>query len=362
MAQTYKTPFTIQTGQVAGGTQSSFIVPVSISDARIKTIANGGHADNGNDIRPYSDASLATPLTYVKEFYDGVNGIWIGWVLVNAVDGLVIYFGYGDSALTSDGSSNAVWPTQYKQVLLMPDGSTLNLNDSTSNARNGTAGGSGPTAGTGLEDGGASFGANDSDTITIGSGAIPTTGSFSFAVKPSWASTDSVAHAIGLHASDAGGTALIQGLKYSDNKLYCGWINGGSDGRVIVNSGAYTLNQNAWNIIDLTWDSAAPATKLYLNGTQIGSTNTTNGTWNTAGRTAEIGHDPNSGFSARSCVLDVTQLSDTVISQDWITTKYNALINNSAFWSMGAEVAVGAGSGFRSRIGGGFVVREKEIE
>jgi hypothetical protein len=342
LAQSYKTPFVVATGQVPS-TQTNFPSLVVASDARFKTIANGGHVANssGYDLRPYSDAAATSALTYEMEFYDGTNGIWIGWVLVASMaDAVTIYMACGDAALSSNGSSSSTWPSQYKMVHHLGDGSSLSAVDSTSNARNGSLV-SAVTAGTGKIDGGASFGANNADSITIGTGAIPTTGSLSWWVKPAFAQNDGTSHALGLHINNGN---LFSTLKYTDNTIYMGWYNG-SEGRVAVANANYTLTQNAWNKFDLTWDSAAPATKLYLNGSQIGSTNTTNATWNTAGSGAEYGHDGGSGASLNSGLIDETQLSDTVKTANWITTEYNNQNAPNTFWTMGSESAVGGGGG-----------------
>lgn len=322
-------------------TQTSFPALVVASAARFKTIGNGGHVVTGTDIRPYSDSGLSSALTYEMEFYDGTNGIWIGWVLISSLaDAVTIYLGYGDAALNTDGSSTGTWPSQYEMVHHLPNGSSLTANDSTSNARNGSLV-STVTAGTGKIDGGASFGSNNSDSITIGSGAIPTTGSLCWWVNPSFAQNDGQSHALGLFLLNGG--QLFQTLKFSDNSLNFGWYNNGTDGRVIVANAGYTLNQSAWNKFDMTWDSAAPATKLYLNNTQIGSTNTTNGTWNSAGITAEYGHDGNTGRSLNGGLIDEMQLSNTVKTANWITTEYNNQNAPNTFWTMGSEVAVGGG-------------------
>lgn len=341
MAQTHYTPRVVQTGQVPS-TQTNFPALVLLNDARYKTIANGGHVANANgyDIRFYSDSGLTTALTFERVTYSASAGTGEFHVFVASMaDAVTVYIGYGDAALSSDASSTSTWNSNYKIVSHFANGSSLSVADSTSNARNGSL--VSGSAGTGIIDGGIVFGSNNADGVSYGTAAIPTTGSILLWLYPTWAQTDGISHAIGMNLASGN---LFQFIKYSDNSLYCGWYNG-SDGRVIVSSASYTLNQNAWNKFVFTWDSAAPASKLFLNNVQIGSTNTTNGTWNTAGAGVDFGHDANTGGSLNAGTFDEFRLMDSVLSVNGGTAAYNNEVANATFWPDGTEVAVGAATG-----------------
>src|SRR5678815_5698623 len=80
----YSIPVTINSGQVPS-TQTDFPVLVNFTDARFKTVGNGGHVQNssGFDIRPYSDAALTTAITgYELERYNASTGEVVMWVKV----------------------------------------------------------------------------------------------------------------------------------------------------------------------------------------------------------------------------------------------------------------------------------------
>ena len=105
MAFNFYKSCTIQTGKVPSS-QSSFpaLLPFISSDANLKTVGNGGHVQNANgfDIRPFSDSGLSVPLTYQLVSYDATLGIFEMWVNMTAVDGGIVYVGYGNSSLTTD--------------------------------------------------------------------------------------------------------------------------------------------------------------------------------------------------------------------------------------------------------------------
>lgn len=133
-----------------------------------------------------------------------------------------------------------------------------------------------------------SFGAT-TDRITQGSVAIPTTGSLSLWVFPNWAQADSVDHVF-FDVRIVPATSLFTIQKYLDNTIYAGWYTSSAEYRVSVASASYTLNQSRWNHFCLTWDDVANVTKLYLNGSQIGSSTATLVTWSTATRVRYIGN------------------------------------------------------------------------
>jgi hypothetical protein len=101
--------------------QANFPIFFKATDSGFRNIANGGHvrSTSGYDIRPYSDAALKNPLPFELERYDPGTGevdMWINVPLVSSVVDTVIYLGYGNAALTTDGSSPAAWDNGYKGV------------------------------------------------------------------------------------------------------------------------------------------------------------------------------------------------------------------------------------------------------
>lgn len=113
-------------------------------------------------------------------------------------------------------------------------------------------------------------------------------GLLTFWLYPTWAQSDGVEHPL-IDVRNAGANNYFTINKFSDNKLYAGWLTSGAEYRVSVASGSYTLNQNAWNCIQCLWNINTPETRLRLNGTEIGAVTSGLSVWSTSGRNFTIG-------------------------------------------------------------------------
>ncbi|MGV3723012.1 MAG: LamG domain-containing protein [Actinomycetota bacterium] len=140
-----------------------------------------------------------------------------------------------------------------------------------------------------------------SHRITAGTRAIPrTAGTLAVWWYPTFAQTDGLGHVV-FDVRDSGN--IFHLLKNGSNQLSAGWIVAATEYKVNVASANYTLNQNAWNSIVLTWDDAANETRLYLNGTLIGTTSTLV-TWTTTG-TRYIGNSSGLANDARGRLAEL---------------------------------------------------------
>lgn len=341
MAFTYYTPFTVQAGQVPGA-QSNFTVVISDTDPRFADLIHGGYVASsfGYDIRPYADVSLSTALDFELVYYNPNSGVIEMWVRVPSLsDGYVIYLAYGDPAVNTDGSTRTAWDSSFTRAFHYGNIDTGTIGDDSSQSDVDSTLTSVANVTLGLIGEAGDWDVDGLSKADLGTAALPTTGTFSMWFNPSWAQTDGSNHAIGLAAFNGIGK-LFQSLKTSSNDLALGWYNDGTDGRVIVASANYTITQGAWNHLAVTWDAATPATKAYLNGAQIGSTNATNGTWDTSGFNAYAGFDSNNVVSALA-QIDEVRLSSVVRSANWLTTEYNNQSDPTAFFAMGAQQPVG---------------------
>lgn len=111
--------------------------------------------------------------------------------------------------------------------------------------------------------------ASATDKIIQGTVAAPVTGSLSLWLYPNWAWNDTVDHYIFDVSLDASNVFQLRKFSF-DNNFYCGWYTADIDYR--VTTAASDLVQSAWNHLCLTWDDTANETKLFLAGSQIGST------------------------------------------------------------------------------------------
>lgn len=181
---------------LAGGADdSNFPCYVNITDPRLRLIANGGQVNDGTkDIAIYSDVGTFTSLmVFERVFYDGVNGIFRAWVKVPVYSSSVVkrfYTCFGNSAVVTDQSNpTGVWDANFIGVYHGGDGTTISLNDSTSNANHMTNVG-GVTAGTSNVGGGfvltgANYLLRTSSPVT----AIPVTISAAFNITTAGNST-----------------------------------------------------------------------------------------------------------------------------------------------------------------------------
>ncbi len=165
----YTSPVTIDHTKVPS-TQTDFPVLISITDARLKTVGNGGHVQNtsGYDIRPFSDTGCGTPLTFELERYNGSTGEVVMWVKIASLSSssdTVIYLGYGNSSINVDGSSTSTWSNNFLGVYHLADGTTLNVNSATG-SNNGTN--HSATATSGKIDGAGAFASASTQYIGLG--------------------------------------------------------------------------------------------------------------------------------------------------------------------------------------------------
>jgi pimeloyl-ACP methyl ester carboxylesterase len=110
MAYARKITVTVDHTKVSGGADlSNFTIPVSLTNAELKTTGNGGQVTSasGHDIAPFSDASCVSMLKFHRVSYDASAGTWIAWVKLptaSASVDTVFYIGYGNAAVTTDQS------------------------------------------------------------------------------------------------------------------------------------------------------------------------------------------------------------------------------------------------------------------
>ncbi len=330
----YQSPISINAAQVPS-TQTDFPVLVSVTDNRFKTIGNGGHVRNssGFDIRPYSDSGITTAITgYELERYNASTGEVIMSVKVGSLSSSTtpIYLAYGNSALTTDGSSTTTWSNSFLGVYHLSDGTTINFNSSTG-SNNGTGGGGShsPTATTGKIDGAGNFVAATNQWIDLGvinSAALTYSG---------WVNIPSLVNAYGrVLCVDNLSTAHTLAVK-SNGKLTVEFAATTSvfyDG-----TGSHTLSTNTWYFLAGTYNSTSGLIG-YVNAASDGTVSAngaakTNWTDHTA-----IGTDVSGGSNGFNGVIDEVRISSVARSADWITTEYNNQSAPGTFATLGTEV------------------------
>ena len=332
----YYSPITINSGQVPS-TQTNFPVLVSITDARFKTVANGGHVRNanGNDIRPYTDSACGTAITgYEKVFYDGTTGTLEMWVKVGSLSSSTTPFvlAYGDANLTTDNSRTSTWSNGFAAVYHLKNGTTLSAADSLGSF-NGTITGT-VNAVTGKIDGGAGLNGNTANRIdaTQPVTTMPLTLS-------AWFNAPSVTVEqclVGI-SDRVGPTQAIGCFLELDGVSGVQAITADSTNWVWSRKSGATAN--TWMLAHGVFASATSRT-VYLNGVagtpETTSRNATNFDTLTLGvlRNA-FGGGTNANPLNGS--LDEVRVSSVARSADWITTEYNNQSAPSTFETLGTE-------------------------
>lgn len=338
--QLYCSPVTVAGGQVPS-TQTNFPAVIKPTDNRFKTTGSGGHVANANgyDIRPYTDSSCTTAITgyeLVPGTYNASTGTFEMWVNVSSIsNGTVIYLGYGDAGISTDGSSTSTWDSHYLVVYHLPNGTALTANDSTSNANTGVI--SGATAATGQIDGGANFNTSLSWKVT-------TTNNIQF---PSVSFTAEA----WIKRTGQGGW-VEQRENGANTGRWAASIGDGAIGHVLtVYSDKSGFQNGSTNPTDGTWNHMVVVSKsgsadYYLNGavdTTGAGAILDGGSFTPSNNVVKFGFT-DTGAGGVDGVGDEFRLSDSERTASWIATEYNNMLAPNTFWTLGTENTLGGGA------------------
>ncbi len=335
MAFGYYSPLSINAAQVPT-TQTDFPVLVNVTDARFKDIAHSGHvqSSSGFDIRPYTNSTLSTAITgYELERYNASTGEVIMWVKVSSLSSSTTPFvlAYGDSGITTDGSSTTTWSNSFLGVYHLANGTVLSVNSSTG-SNNGTGHGTVgvPTATSGQIDGASAHDSVDHQYIDLGTGITPTAITQSAWVNGNF--LNSYNAVIDANLTDTKFAALLVKSTGKLAPFVTGTGTVGYDG-----TGSHTLSTSTWYLLHLTYDSSAGLV-AYVNAASDGSA-AANGNLNISGASMFIGADQADGryWDGK---IDEARIASVARSQDWITTEYNNQFAPGTFETLGAEVSV----------------------
>ena len=356
----YCRTITIDHTKVGSGTEDETQFPwlASSTISSLATVGNGGHIQNTTtesgssytgtvpaDLIFTSDSGCTTDLNWEIESYNSATGNIIAWIsnsstaLSHSAD-TVVYMCYGNSSVTTwQGNVHGVWDSHFVGVWHFPNGSSLNLNDSTSNGWN-LSNVNSVTATSTLIDGGANYGgvAQSLQNTSLNFNSSPVTYSV-WAYKSSANSGSETSLGGASTFSDPNRFALDL---YSDSNVYWDYGNfiGGS-GRV---SAGYSGHFDAWTLVDATSGGGTGGQALYFNGSSVASAGTSDTVSGSTG--FNVGNE----FAQWKDQLDEARLSNISRSAGWISTEYNtesapdkANYGSSGFYTVGAEQQAPAG-------------------
>lgn len=338
MAFSYYKQVTIDHTQCGATDSTNFPVTIFVTDADLKTVGNSGFVQsaNGYDIRPFSNSTLTTALDFELVVYTASSGKLEMYVRIPTVSHTVdtiFYLAFGDASITTDGTVTTTWNSNYMAVYHLGDGTTLSLNDSTSNANTLTNVNT-VTATGGQLGGGALFTAASTNYLTRAANAAATTLPITY---EAWFNT----------SSSASTQAMVTQSDLAGNALGAELDLRGTNSQVRVLTPSVTFADTANNSYTLnTWHQGTAIVNtvsdrtIYADGT--GAVNTTTTSATPVMNSIAIGARKTTAASQfYSGIIDEVRISAVALSADWILTQFNNQKASSTFLTFASKTAVG---------------------
>ena len=336
---------TTQRAMVSGVSDlTNYPLTVILTDTDLKTVSNDGLVSNSNgyDIGFYPDCSgVGAALKWEMESYSPTTGAIVAHVLrptlSPATDDTIGMF-YGGSFTSFQSTPSAVWDAGYKAVYHLPDGSSLNLNDSTASANN-LANINAVAAAAGKVDGGASFTSGASSRLIRSSPDFPT-GTQPRTLEGWFKMGANQTQELMGWGDNAGGTSRFAVYWDDDGKLYADCAG---------HSAAFPWTYNGnWHHIAFTFPAGATTTSGilgYFDG--VPQTMTGDGaTLATSAAEFRLGGTPaSSAGDFYTGLLDEVRISNAARTADWIITEYRNQSAPGTYISAGPRLTSAPGGG-----------------
>ena len=325
---------TITHAKVSGSSNlTNFPMLVSVTDANLKTVANGGSVGNstGNDIL-FTASDGATKLAHEIETYNPGTGQLIAWVSVPTLSpsvDTVLYVYYGNASAVNQQNPTGVWNSNYEGVWHLANGATLSGNDSTSNANNAVTL-NGSAAAAGEIDGAASLNGSSNFIEVANSSSL---NGWSQQTVSLWmkGQTESTYTRLLEKGANDEWTLIFNGEALSLENL-------GSNNVAITTSMA--VADNTWHKIDVTMDNNSRAIAIYVDGA-LNVSGTSASSASATNNNLYMGEYGAGGYFYQG-LLDEVRISNTLRSAAWIATEYNNESSPSTFLSEGTQQNSGA--------------------
>lgn len=343
MAFKYYTPLTVTSNSsLLPSTQTNFQLLLKYSDARFKSVGNGGHVESasGFDIRPY-DATGTIALDFELVTYSASGGTFQIWVNVPSLSaGLRLILKYGDTSLTSDGSNKTnVWGNNgYIAVYHHEEATAADAPDSSGNGNTATHVGS-PASVSAQIDKGISATGGASDYFTTPRSIFGTNSSLTFSgwFNPASAPEGSFGFSKQDFSSPFDYDFAIYFDQNSPNKIRTDLFNAGGT-RVTPGTDGLTYSANTWYHVKGVYNGTD--VRCYVNGSLNGTAAALTGNVrNTVG--ASINTGVQTTTTAWNGKYDEIRLKLNVAdSADWTTAEYNNQNDPTTFVALGAEASI----------------------
>jgi hypothetical protein len=335
---TNRKAITIDHTKVSGASSlTNFPMLFSVTDANLKTLANGGSVGkvDGTDIL-FTDSSGTLKINHELESYNPATGQMIAWVQVPSLSpaaDTMLYIYYGNAAAADQQNKTGVWDSNYAGVWHLPNGTVLSANDSTSNANNGANHGATATPG---EIGGAAS-LSGASYVDAGNGAsLGITSSITISGWVNFASASTSWEAL-IAKGDSSYRIHLCG-----STSYC--AQGGTPNAFTFGltgpSGTADLGSNivpalgAYYYVVGTYDGATQ--KIYINGS-LNQSQSRSGSISANSYDLALGNNLEQSGRSLNGILDEVRISNSARSPDWILTEYRNQNAPATFLSLGPQ-------------------------
>jgi uncharacterized protein (TIGR03790 family) len=325
---------------LGGGSLAGFPMLVSISDAELKSLGNGGKVgrSDGTDIL-FTDVDGVSKLSHELESYNGNSGSVVAWVripILGTTTDTGIYVYYGNASAADQQNKVGVWDANYKLVNHFKDPSGT-LFDSTQYGNNGTASGGAVFNSVGAMGGAYSFdGATGLVTIPY---SATWNGSFSNYTVQMWIKMGT--------PQDFAGALAVGGWGSSFNWWF--YSNGTGDLRMDTTAGSCDMwpaqvpLDNAFHQLVLSYDAGISTLTAYVDGVVASYPRTCTGPLAMPAANLTVGGF-NGGHYLQSTVDELRISANATRSAAWIATEYNNQKSPGTFYSVGATETNGSAS------------------
>lgn len=327
--------FTIDHTLLGTSDVTNFIVPVTGTFTWAKSVANSGlvNLTSGNpyDCQWFSDFACTVPLNFERVVHNVTTGkieYHVEIPTLTHATNPVIYCKVGDVTATTDESSNAAWPSQWKGVFHFGDGATLSVADSTSNGNNLTN--HGAVAAAGKLSGAAQFDGSSTymeHAANVAGFEWDTMRSLEFLM---FASTDSqtLARIIAGKNWNVVWNEPAEGTGFNSTISARG--AGMSDGDTTQPD--HSANSGAWHQVQIDGDGAGGVTAIYIDG--VSQTLSAEGGQSIAYTGGLILGQRGDGARWFNGLLDEVRASTSALGSSWATAMSAAMLNASSFFTV----------------------------
>lgn len=329
---------TIDHTQVPNTDSANFPVLVQGTYSYLATVANGGKAQNGNDIGFFTSTACTTKLDWEIELYTATTGKVVYWIRLSNVSHTVdtlYYECYGDASVTTDQSNkNGVWDSSYKGVYHLREASGP-YKDSTSNANDST-GGTAPTQATAQIGFGQTFTAASSQDIVLTNNFTTYTAGLTIS---GWCKAVASQYCF---IWDTRGNVPLAGFSiYVDGPSGKGSFYINAPGFVTIASSA-NLVDSSFHYLVATYNGTSKVGTFYVDGVSQGTSTATADPIFTAGN-SEIQAITQVSLFGSGTVDEIRVTSSLTRTSDWQATEYANQKTSSTFITIGSEQTTGGG-------------------